>query len=511
MKLSLKLPLTFAVAMSLLLAAALFGVGTLRQSLDTYSTTVAEITDHERRVADLNLHFKTQVQEWKNTLLRGRQAEARDKHRAAFLKLEAEVQRHAEELLQHMPPGEARALMEKFSAAHAQMRTSYLAGYDAFAKSGFDPVAGDAAVAGMDRAPTQLLVQAAEKVEALSKQIAADAEATGRRATAISLGVMLLMFGVGLAGAMLVSRRITRPLHRAVEAARDVADGNLAATVQATGRDEVAELLQALERMRLSLARVVADVRQNADGVATASTQIAEGNLDLSRRTEQQASALQQTAASMEELGATVRQNADNARQANELAQAATAVGVKGGEVVGQVVATMKGIHDSSDRIAEIIGTIDGIAFQTNILALNAAVEAARAGDHGRGFAVVAGEVRALAQRSAGAAREIKQLIGDSVGRVREGSALVDQAGATMNEIVASIGTVRTVVAEITAASSEQSAGVAQVGQAMSQIDEATQQNAALVEESTPAAARSMCWTGSSIFRFTRRATTSSA
>ena len=232
----------------------------------------------------------------------------------------------------------------------------------------------------------------------------------------------------------------------------------------------------------------VSAVRQGASGIALASAEIAQGNSDLSARTEQQASALEQTAASMEELSSTVRQNADNARQGNQLAQNASSVAVRGGEVVGQVVDTMKGINDASRKIADIIGVIDGIAFQTNILALNAAVEAARAGEQGRGFAVVASEVRSLAGRSAEAAKEIKGLISDSVQRVEQGTALVDQAGATMTEVVAAIRRVTDIMGEISAASTEQSSGVAQVGEAVTQMDQATQQNAALVEESAAAA-----------------------
>jgi methyl-accepting chemotaxis protein-1 (serine sensor receptor) len=240
--------------------------------------------------------------------------------------------------------------------------------------------------------------------------------------------------------------------------------------------------------MQTSLSRVVSNVRNNAHSVASASAQIAQGNNDLSARTEQQASALEETSASMEELNSTVQANADNARQANQLAVSASTVAVQGGDVVAEVVTTMKGINDSSKKIADIIGVIDGIAFQTNILALNAAVEAARAGDQGRGFAVVASEVRSLAQRSAEAAKEIKGLIHASVERVEQGTMLVDKAGATMTEVVASIRRVTDIVGEISAASNEQSMGVSQVGEAITQMDQATQQNAALVEQSAAAA-----------------------
>ncbi len=269
------------------------------------------------------------------------------------------------------------------------------------------------------------------------------------------------------------------------EAAKQAANGDFSRPFRSDHPESVAG---SLERMRLEISKVVLMVRGNAESVASASTQIAQGNMDLSSRTEEQASALEETSATMEELGSTVRNNADNARQANQLAQSASDVAVRGGEVVSQVVQTMKGINDSSQRIADIIGTIDGIAFQTNILALNAAVEAARAGEQGRGFAVVAGEVRSLAQRSAEAAKEIKALIGTSVERVGQGSELVDQAGRTMQEVVNSIRRVTDIVGEISAASNEQASGVAQVGQAVGQMDQAMQQNAALVEENAAAA-----------------------
>jgi methyl-accepting chemotaxis protein len=273
-------------------------------------------------------------------------------------------------------------------------------------------------------------------------------------------------------------------LKRAADA---VSAGDLSMRIPLRAGDS-ASVMASLSRMADQLAHTVRAVRENAESVATASAQIASGNADLSGRTEQQASSLQQTAASMEQLGATVRQNADSARQANQLAVSSSSVAAQGGEMVQEVVSTMREINESSRKIADIIGVIDGIAFQTNILALNAAVEAARAGEQGRGFAVVASEVRSLAQRSAGAAREIKALIGASVERVEKGSQLVDQTGATMQEIVASIRRVTDIVGEISAASTEQSEGVAQVGQAVTQMDQATQQNAALVEQSAASA-----------------------
>ncbi|MBA4212977.1 MAG: methyl-accepting chemotaxis protein [Polaromonas sp.] len=323
--------------------------------------------------------------------------------------------------------------------------------------------------------------------QALDGMLQADAAAARNQLLTV-LGSVGLLAALALWIMWTVSRATTESANAALRLAESVAAGDLSAVVHSTGRDEIGQLLRALGTMIQNLTRIVTDVRSNADGVATASAQIAQGNNDLSSRTEEQASALEETAASMEQLSSTVKQNADSAKQANQLALGASTVAIKGGEVVGQVVDTMKGINDSSKKIADIISVIDGIAFQTNILALNAAVEAARAGEQGRGFAVVAGEVRNLAQRSAEAAKEIKGLITTSVERVEQGTALVDQAGATMSEIVTSIKRVTDLMAEISAASTEQSAGVTQVGEAVSQMDQATQQNAALVEESAAAA-----------------------
>ena len=296
---------------------------------------------------------------------------------------------------------------------------------------------------------------------------------------------------LGLGMSVLVTRSVLRQLgcepSAAANLARRVAAGDLSQHIE-TSHVDAASLLAQFKAMQDNLSKVVTNVRQNAEGVATASAQIAQGNLDLSQRTEEQASALEQTAASMEQLGSTVRLNADNARVANQLAVSASGVAVKGGDVVRQVIDTMKGINDSSKKIGDIISVIDGIAFQTNILALNAAVEAARAGEQGRGFAVVASEVRSLAGRSADAAKEIKGLINASVERVSHGTTLVDQAGETMTEVVDAIRRVTDLMGEISNASNEQSTGVAQVGEAVSQMDRVTQQNAALVEESAAAA-----------------------
>jgi len=327
-----------------------------------------------------------------------------------------------------------------------------------------------------------------ELVQNLAKSSSSTAD---QRVLAMSCMALLMVLISAVVGWLLVRSLRTalgaEPAELSAAVAR-VAGGNLGQPLQARPGDTTSVLAD-VARMQASLASLVHGVRCTSDSVATASAEIAQGNLDLSQRTEEQASALQQTAATMEQLSTTVRNNADSARQANQLALGATAVAAQGGEVVGKVVSTMQGITDSSRKIGDIIGVIDGIAFQTNILALNAAVEAARAGEQGRGFAVVASEVRTLAQRSAEAAKDIKNLIGRSVEQVEQGTLLVDQAGKTMGEIVGSIQRVSDIVAEITTATVEQSTGIAQVGDAVSQMDQVTQQNAALVEQSAAAAA----------------------
>jgi methyl-accepting chemotaxis protein len=341
--------------------------------------------------------------------------------------------------------------------------------------------------------PAQLAyIKALDGLKDLQIELVEAAANEGEReyaeARLLMFGLLAVMAALGAGLGWWITRSITGPINQAVDVAERVAAGDLSSRIEVRSHDETGRLLAALKAMNASLVTIVDTVRKSSDSIATGSAQIASGNADLSQRTEEQASSLEETAASMEELGSTVKQNADNARQANQLALGASTVAARGGEVVSQVVETMKGINDSSRKIADIITVIDGIAFQTNILALNAAVEAARAGEQGRGFAVVAGEVRTLAQRSAEAAKEIKSLITASVERVDQGSALVDQAGATMEEIVTSIRRVTDIMGEISSASSEQSAGVTQVGEAVSQMDQVTQQNAALVEQSAAAA-----------------------
>jgi methyl-accepting chemotaxis protein len=330
-----------------------------------------------------------------------------------------------------------------------------------------------------------------DELVSLQKKLAQEdyesAASASRAALVLLVSILVVAVAAAVTASLLMSRAIVRPLHVAIQAAQRIAKGDLTSNVKVRGSDETGDLLRALGDMAQNLRQLVGDVASGAHVVADTSAQIAQGNQDLSQRTEEQASTLEETASSMEELTSTVSLNAQNARQASQLAMGASDVARKGGNVVGQVVTTMNGISDSSRKISDIIGVIDGIAFQTNILALNAAVEAARAGEQGRGFAVVAAEVRNLAQRSAAAAKEIKALIGESVDKVDAGARLVDDAGKTMQEIVASVKKVSDLIAEIAAASEEQDAGIQQVNTAVTQMDQVVQQNASLVEEAAAA------------------------
>ena len=332
------------------------------------------------------------------------------------------------------------------------------------------------------------LQQLSAMQEELAQQAYAQAQAALSRAIALAVGSLAVVLVLGLLGATWIIRTITRSLDSAVHVAETVANGDLSSSIEVTSTDELGRLMQALKHMNDNLIGIVNRIRASSESIATGSTEISTGNNDLSQRTEEQASNLQQTAASMEQLASTVRHNTDNAQQATTLARDAAQTAAQGGKAMEQVTHTMETISASSHKIADIIGVIDGIAFQTNILALNAAVEAARAGEQGRGFAVVAGEVRALAGRSAEAAKEIKLLIQQSVNQVSEGTRLVNATGQTINDVVRQVQSVSTLIQEISTASQEQSQGTGQVSDAIAQLDQVTQQNAALVEESAAAA-----------------------
>ncbi len=409
--------------------------------------------------------------------------------------IQAELDGHVKEFRDSIDALRSMSLDPQVDAAVSKVRPaleSYVASAAKVARLAFtDMAAADAEYIAFSAAFKILegeMEALGELIEAKvqSTQVESDATANMARMT------MLVVAGVSAALLFLIGtfigRGITGPLDRAVGITRKVASGDLGSRIEVTGTGETAELLTALKGMNSNLVDLVRTVRDSGESIATGSSEIAMGSVDLSQRTEAQAASLQQTAASMEQLTATVRQNADTARQASQMAASASDAAAQGGVVVGRVVTTMDDITASARKIADIIGVIDGIAFQTNILALNAAVEAARAGEQGRGFAVVASEVRSLAGRSADAAKEIKTLINTSVERVEQGTALVDKAGVTMAEVVSSIRRVADIVGEISAASGEQQSGVAQVSEAVSSMDQTTQQNAALVEQMAAAA-----------------------
>ncbi|KQP22538.1 methyl-accepting chemotaxis protein [Pseudorhodoferax sp. Leaf267] len=487
LRIGARLALGFGLVLLILAACVTAGVWRL-QELSATTRSMATV-DHEKLLLAARWRLSVDIN-WVRTqaaLLEADTARIAT-WQAAMDKTSANLTTMRNRLVELSPSADEKALLadidaqrEAYRGPRAALLKQRLAGDDVSA-------ALNATLRPLAERYDQAIVRFEERQQQLYDAALRNAEAGADmgKTLLIACGVAAVLLGALFA--YLLSRSITQPLAQAGQVARRIADGDLTDDTRVEGRDEAATMLTSLKDMQQQLSTVVSGVRHNADGVATASAEIAQGNNDLSGRTEEQASALQQTAASMEQLSATVKQNADNARQANALAVSASTVAVQGGEVVARVVDTMKGIHQSSDKIADIIGVIDSIAFQTNILALNAAVEAARAGEQGRGFAVVATEVRSLAGRSAEAAREIKSLIGASVERVQQGTALVDEAGSTMEEVVTAIRRVTDIMGEISAASSEQSAGVAQIGQAINQMDQTTQQNAALVEESAAAA-----------------------
>ncbi|WP_318013846.1 methyl-accepting chemotaxis protein [Paucibacter sp. DJ2R-2] len=478
----------FGALTLLLLGSVIFGV----TRLAALNLTVASLT-RQAQVEQLSATMISMAHETSSALGRAVMADEMDLIQSSLKevdKLHGEIDRKQEFLTRVVSSDDTRLLLKAAEEAEAAYR------------SNLDKVA--AAIKGGDTDAARIALNEKSLRSAQSSYLAALSELVEREGRAMDAAKTqadyayaesrsLLLFAALFAGvlavvlAIWITRGLTRPAAEAVAVAARIAGGDLTQDASSDRNDEMGKILNAMQVMQESLRALVGGVRSTSHSIATASAEIADGNLDLSQRTEQQASALEETAASMEQLGATVKQNADNAQHANKLAQGASEVAMKGGAVVREVVEMMRGINDSSKKIVDIISVIDGIAFQTNILALNAAVEAARAGEQGRGFAVVASEVRSLAQRSAAAAKEIKTLIGASVESVEQGASLADQAGATMVEIVTSTKRVSDIVGEISRASMEQSAGVVQVGEAVSQMDQATQQNAALVEESSAA------------------------
>ncbi|MBV6322173.1 methyl-accepting chemotaxis protein [Duganella violaceipulchra] len=458
-------------------AAALERASILSDAIDTTRSAQVE--------------FKNQVQAFKNILMRGAEAE---KYTAAFKKSAALTDSElgkAKELMAKV--GVATALVDDTLHAHQEMSGKFLQALAPYQPDSPDSArAVDASVRSIDRAPTKKIDDIVLFIEGESHRLLAgmaeERETAQRRSAIILFGVVATTLVVGGLAVAWLARSITTPLNAAIAIAQTVASGDLSAEIEVSSTDEIGTLLDALKHMQDSLAGIVSKVRAGTEAIANASQEIASGNLDLSARTEEQASSLSETAASMGQLTATVKQNGENANQASTLAGNASQVAVRGGEAVAQVIDTMGSINESSKKIVDIIGVIDGIAFQTNILALNAAVEAARAGEQGRGFAVVASEVRNLAQRSAAAAKEIKELISDSVAKVETGSRLVGQAGSTMDDVVASVRSVSTIISEIAVASGTQNEGIDQVNIAIAQMDSVTQQNAALVEEAAAAA-----------------------
>jgi methyl-accepting chemotaxis protein-1 (serine sensor receptor) len=487
--LQFKVLLLMACGLAVVLAVSLAALSRVYGSIQELDRISREDFETQQAVLRTALSFKQQVQEWKDTLLRGSDPAELDKHWKQFIEREKDVGESAQEARTSTRHEEVSGALVKFIAGHKAAGARYREALEAFKSSKFDPRVADKAVSGLERP----LSEALNDIENTATEFGAKATAEAvKRAEAgyrwAIVGTVVALVGTLVALWVFFRRSVLGPIGSAARFAERVAKGDLSGNIRARSEDEAGQLVSALARMNASLAEVVSKVRVAANAVATASSQVAAGTTDLSQRTEEQASALEETAASMEELASTVRQNADNAKEADELARNAARRAEQGGTEVGRAVATMSEISRSAQRISDITSVIDAIAFQTNILALNAAVEAARAGEQGRGFAVVAAEVRSLAQRSAQAAKEIKDLIGHSVSEVKSGTAQVEQAGGTIQALVGDVKRVSGLMESIAEASAEQSRGVQQVNKTVTQMDKVVQENASAVQESAAAA-----------------------
>ena len=481
-----KIFLLYGISMFLVLVAVAVGFWVFNSTLQAFQKDVTLRQTNAINVEALESDFKKQVQEWKDTLLRGKRPEALNKYWSNFQKRESGVRDEAERLSHNIPDPETAQLVAQFLSAHKTMGEAYRRAFEKFKQHNFDSAVGDAAVAGMDRAPTELLGKAKD---ILVSQASARAMETK---DAMTVSIVLLLAAMAIGGMLflvVVQRNITGPLRALIRPLEDIAGGNFAIEVPGRDRkDEIGQIASALGAMAEKVSTTIAEVKASGREVTNASAEISTSTTDLSQRTEEQAASLEETSAAMEELSVTVKKNAENAQQANQSANSTRDVAERGGQVVAKAVDAMAKIEDSSRKISDIIGVIDEIARQTNLLALNAAVEAARAGEAGRGFAVVASEVRSLAQRSSQAAKDIKDLITNSNGQVKDGVELVNKAGASLTEIVDSIKKVTEIVADIANASTEQATGIEQINKALRQMDEVTQQNSALVEENAATA-----------------------
>ncbi len=486
------LTLAFSSVALLMGLAAGWSLWRLNAVINAFETQVATAERAQVEVLLLAVDFKTQVQEWKNVILRGSKPDQLTAYWQAFERQEASVRQQTQTLVTLLgAQSEAGTLMVRFGQAHDELARGYRVGRQSFEAANFDHTQGDRAVKGIDREPLRLLEQAVKVIAAQANAARLDAKQAAQTASRLTLLALLAAMGVAMALAAWVSRQVLRQLGGEPMLAQsvmlDVAHGDLRHHND-LDTAPAGSLMAALEAMRTDLADLAHAVRDGADAVSQSANEIALGNEDLSNRTQDQSSNLARSASSMQVLALAVQSNADSAQRANHLALEASAVAQQGGVVVGDVVGTMQRMSAASQRIESIIGTIDGIAFQTNILALNAAVEAARAGESGRGFAVVASEVRALAQRSAAAAKEIKTLIDETVQQVDTGTAQVDQARQTMQQVVDAIGQVTEIMAGISAESAEQAMSVGQIGAIVRQLGTTTHDNAALVEQMAAAA-----------------------